>query len=154
MLIRQVHFFNLQPSKTLAFQGYFCHGGARSKQQVTVLLACNGDGSDKLSLVIRKYKGPCCFKNDKGLLAKYEANINSWMTIKLSEDYLTQLDSNMGPKNRKTFLFIDHCAAHLRNTIFLCNIIVVFLPAKCTSQPQPLDFEVMHAFPHAIREST
>jgi hypothetical protein len=26
----------------------FCHGGIKSKQRVTVLLACNADGSDKL----------------------------------------------------------------------------------------------------------
>jgi hypothetical protein len=42
-------FFSLQPSKTLTFQGHFCHGGTKSKQQVTVF-ACNEDGSDKLSL--------------------------------------------------------------------------------------------------------
>jgi hypothetical protein len=43
-------------------------------------------------------------------------------------------------------LFIDHCAAHLRNTTLLCNIKAVFLPAKCMSQLQPLDMGAMHAF--------
>jgi hypothetical protein len=68
------------------------------------------------------------------------------MTIKISEDYLTQLDRNLGPTNHKILLFIDHCAAHQRNTTFLCNIKAVFLPVKFTSQLQPLDLGVMHAF--------
>jgi hypothetical protein len=43
-------FFCLQPSKPLTFRGHFCHGGTSSKQWVTVLMACNQDGSDKLPL--------------------------------------------------------------------------------------------------------
>jgi hypothetical protein len=34
-------FFSLQPSKTLTFYEEFCQGGTKSKQWVTVLLACN-----------------------------------------------------------------------------------------------------------------
>jgi hypothetical protein len=49
MLMKQV-FFCLQPTKTLTFQGHFCHGGTKSKQWVTVPLACNEDCSDKLLL--------------------------------------------------------------------------------------------------------
>jgi hypothetical protein len=49
-------YFNLQPAKTFAFQGHFCRGGIKSEMWVTVLLACNADGSDKLpSLVTEKY---------------------------------------------------------------------------------------------------
>jgi hypothetical protein len=43
-------FFSLQPRKTLTFQGHICHGGTKAKQQLTVLLTCNEDGSDKLPL--------------------------------------------------------------------------------------------------------
>jgi hypothetical protein len=52
----------------------------------------------------------------------------------------------MGAKSRKCLLFINHCAAHQKNTSFLSNIKVIFLPAKCTSQLQPLDLGIIHAF--------
>jgi hypothetical protein len=49
--------FNLQARKNFSFQRYFYHGGIKSKQWVTVLLAFNEDGSDKLPyLVTGKYK--------------------------------------------------------------------------------------------------
>jgi hypothetical protein len=64
-----------------------------------------------------------CFKNAKRLPAKYEANKNSWINTKLSEDYLTQLDRKFGAKNCKILLLIDQCTAHIKNTIFLRNII-------------------------------
>jgi hypothetical protein len=35
------------------------------------------------------------------LPTKYETNTNSWMNTKVSEDYLTQLDSKLGTKNCK-----------------------------------------------------
>jgi hypothetical protein len=41
-------FFNPQPSKTFTFRGDFCHAGIKSEHQITVLLVCNADCSDKL----------------------------------------------------------------------------------------------------------
>jgi hypothetical protein len=43
-------FFSVQHSRTVTLLGYFCHGGTKSKQQVTVLLACREDCSDKLPM--------------------------------------------------------------------------------------------------------
>jgi hypothetical protein len=138
-------FFSLQPSKTLTFRGDFCRGGIKSEKWVTVLHACNVDGSDKLPpLVTKKYKIPHCFNSVKRLPTKYEANTYSWMTTKIFEDYLTQLDRKLGARNRKISLFIDQCTAHLKNTTFLSNN--VFLPAHCTGQLQPLDLGISHAF--------
>jgi hypothetical protein len=37
---------SLQPSKSLSFCRHSCYGGTISQQQVTVLLACNAEGSD------------------------------------------------------------------------------------------------------------
>jgi hypothetical protein len=79
-------FFSLQPCKTFTFQRYFCRGGIKSKQRVTVLLMCNADGNDKLPpLVTEKYKSPHCFKNVKILPTEYETNTNSWITTKIFE---------------------------------------------------------------------
>jgi len=39
-------------------------GRKQNKEQLTLVLCCNEDGSDKLPLwVIGKYKNPRCFKN-------------------------------------------------------------------------------------------
>jgi hypothetical protein len=139
-------FFSLQPSKTFTFRGDFCHGGINSKEQVTIPLTCNADNSDKLPpLVTGKYKNPCCFKNVKTLPTKYEGHTNSGMTTKISEDHLTQPDRKLGAENRKILLSVDQCAAYPKNTTFLSNIKVVFLPANCTSQLQPLELEVIHS---------
>jgi hypothetical protein len=96
-------FFNLQPSKTFTFQGDFCHGGIKSKQWVTVLLVSNTDGSAKLPpLVTGKYESPCCLKNVERQPTKYEANTNPWLTTKIFEDYLTQLDRKVAAKITKS----------------------------------------------------
>jgi hypothetical protein len=112
-----------------------------------VLLAYNADGSDKLPPILTgKYKSPHCFMNVKGMPTKYEANTNSWMTTKIYED------RKLDVKNHKILLFIDQCAAQPKNTTFLQNIKVVFLPDNCTSQLQPLDLGIIHAF-SSITES-
>jgi hypothetical protein len=95
-------FFNLHHSKTLTLKEDSCHGGTKSKQQLTVLLASSADGSDILpSLVNGKYRSPRCFKNVKRMPTKYEANIYSWMTTTVYKDLLIQLDRKLGARNRK-----------------------------------------------------
>lgn len=74
-------FFQLLPDHTYTFKGDQCHGGKRSKQRLTVLLAANMDGSEKLPLlVIGKYRKPRCFKHVKNLPTTYRNNKTAWMT--------------------------------------------------------------------------
>jgi hypothetical protein len=68
------------------------------------------------------------------------------MATKIFEYYPTWLVRKLGAKNRKILLLIDQCAAHPKNTAFLSNVKVIFLPANCTSQPQPLHLGIIHAF--------
>ena len=69
------------PDGTLAFKHAETAGSKMPKERLTLLLACNMDGSEKLEpLVIGKSKQPRCFKNAKRLPMLYEANKNAWMT--------------------------------------------------------------------------
>jgi hypothetical protein len=145
-------FFSLPRSKLSLYEEIlpWCY---KSKQQVILLFACNADGSDKLPpLVIGKCTSPRCFKNGKRLPTEYKVNTNSWMTTKVFEDYLTQLDRKLGAQNHTVLIFVDQCGTYPKNTTFLSNSEIVFLPANCTSQLQPLDLEIIHAFKCCFRK--
>jgi hypothetical protein len=110
----------------------------KSKQWVTVLTCAP----------IR----PWCLKNVERLPSKYETNVSSWVTTKLLEDYLTQLDRKLGAYSHRNLLFVDECAAHSQNMTFLSNVRVVFLPSYCISQLQPLGLRIIHACKFCYRK--
>jgi hypothetical protein len=90
-------FFHLQPRKSFALPRGPCHGGTKSKKQVTVLLACNTDTD-----VSGKHGSLYRLRNVKKRPTKYNANSNSWVTTIIFEDCLTQLDGKMGAKLKKS----------------------------------------------------
>jgi hypothetical protein len=57
-------FFSLQPRKIFTFQGDFCHDGTKSREHVTVLLACNADGSD-IKVHVVSWISKDCLQNMK-----------------------------------------------------------------------------------------
>jgi hypothetical protein len=139
-------FFNVLPHKTLDFKGDPCHGGKHSKARLTILLGANADGSERLRpFVLGKSKNPRCFKNIKSLPTSYAANSKAWMTSTIFEQQMHALDAKIGGQNRKIVLFMDQCPAHPVN-LELRNIKLIFFPANCTSQLQPLDLGIIHAF--------
>ena len=59
-------FWRATPTTTLELKGKKCYGGKLSKERITVLVAANADGTEKLPLFsIGKFKTPRCFKNIK-----------------------------------------------------------------------------------------
>jgi hypothetical protein len=61
------------------------------------------------------------------------------------EEFLVQLNHQIGAKNRKILLFIDQCAAHPGDTTALKNIKFIFFCPNCTSHLQPKYMGIIHA---------
>ncbi|XP_003739977.1 tigger transposable element-derived protein 4-like, partial [Galendromus occidentalis] len=80
-------FYRLLPNKTICFKGDPCVGGKKSKERLTVMVAANMDGSEKLPLlVIGKSGKPRCFKHVKTLPTEYTFNRKAWMTSQVLID--------------------------------------------------------------------
>lgn len=139
------------PEGTLAFKQHDAAGSKVPKDRLTLLLACNMDGSEKLPpLIIGKSKNPRCFKNVKNLPVTYEANRNAWMTGAIWLDWLKKLDSSMRSQKRKIIMFCDNCSAH-SDDIRLTNIKLVFMPPNTTSLIQPMDQGIIANFKRNYR---
>lgn len=134
-------FFKCLPSKTLAFKNDKCFGGKNSKDRITLMVASNMTGSEKIKLlVIGKSKNPRCFKGVKSLETGYDFNKKSWMTGEIYEKWLVQLDKDFLRQKRQVVLFVDNCPAHPRNVQQKLKAIkLVYFPPNMTSRLQPMD---------------
>lgn len=139
-------FFKCMPDKTFTFKDEKCHGGKHSKERITVLLAVNMNGSEKLKpLIIGKAAKPRCFKGMKSLPTIYRSNKKAWMTTELFNEWLVSLDTDMKKQKRKILLFMDNCTVH-NNPPPLSNIRLHYFPPNTTSKLQPLDQGIIHNF--------
>ncbi|GFW82733.1 tigger transposable element-derived protein 6 [Trichonephila clavipes] len=106
-------FFKCLPEKTFTFKKEKCHGGKHSKERLTILLAVNMDGSEKITpLVIGKSAKPRCFKGINSFPTKYRSNKKAWMTTELFNEWLISLNSDMKREKRHILLFLDNCTVH------------------------------------------
>ena len=105
-------FWLLLPDNYLGFIGEKYHGTKQPKSRVTVLVASNMDGSDKLPMfVIGKSQKPRAFKNVK-VPVEYVANKKAWMTSLLFESWLKRLDRKMSLQNKHIVMVVDNCPVH------------------------------------------
>lgn len=134
-------FFKCLPNKTLTFKNDPCFGGKQSKLRITVLVAANMLGTERLKmLVIGKSKTPRCFRGVKSLEVDYTFNKKAWMTTDIFTGWVKKLDKQMTTQKRKIVLFIDNCTAHPGDiNSVLNNVKVVFFPPNLTSIIQPMD---------------
>ena len=84
------------------------HRWKKSKDKVTLLLATNMNGIDKLtSLMIRKCRSPGYFIKIKPFLLFNKANIKAWVTSEIFTDWLKERNKNLCKKKKKIILFIS-----------------------------------------------
>ena len=132
-------FYRLLPDKTWSLKGDTCHGGKKSKDRLSVMVAANMDGTEKLPLlVIGKSAKPRCFKNVQTLPTIYRNNKKAWMTSMIFEEWVRDLDKQYMKKKRHVALVIDNCTAH-PHLNDLKAITLVYLPPNTTSKTQPMD---------------
>jgi len=122
-------------------------GKKKMKQRLSIAICCNGDGTDKLPLlVVGKSANPRCFKGvDKDNLGvSYSSNSKAWMTSTLFQDWLRGFDQKM--HGRSVLLLMDNCPAHKLDRVELRNTKVHFLPPNTTSKIQPCDAGIIRTF--------
>lgn len=120
-------------------------GQKKDKTRITFLACCNGDGSEKMKLmVVGRAAVPRAFNKKSGheLGFDYHSNKKAWMTTPLFFGWLVRFDNFIGQtEGRKVLLLIDNCSAHGKDGTLppLRHVRVEFLPPNATSKVQPLD---------------
>ena len=127
-------FYQCLPNKMFTFHGERVSRTIKeSKQQLTLLVGANMDGSKKLDLlVIVKLANPRCFKEIYSLPAQYKANTKAWITSVVWTDWLKAFDHHMKGAGCNVLLVINNYPAH-PVVPGLSNVEVVFLPPSTTS---------------------
>ena len=104
-------YFKALPDGTLCFRSEEISGSKKNKERLTVMVAANMDGSEKLPLlVVGKSKSPRCFRGIS-LPVAYNNSKNAWMTSAIFQTWLIDLNKRM-KKGRRILLIVDNCSAH------------------------------------------
>ncbi|KAL5521948.1 PDC2 [Sanghuangporus sanghuang] len=123
-------------------------GKKTNKFRMTIGLACNADGSEKLApFYIGKSRMPRCFKKVNPALRGfyYRANKTAWMTADLFEEWLKNLDQRMRHEERKVILLLDNFSGHTV-TYQPRNVQVEFFEPNMTLFVQPMDAGAIRTF--------
>ena len=97
----------------------------KSKDCVTVLVACNMTGSDKHRLLVigkSDCRDPCCFQGKKGLPVSYNNSQNAWITSDIFKKWLLEFNCDMTRKKRHILLLLDNYLAPLKGCVMVCQI--------------------------------
>jgi transposase len=146
-------YYKLMPNGTLCFRSEDISGSKKNKERVTVMVAANMDGSEKLSLlVVGKSKNPRCLRG-VSLPVTYSYSKNAWMTSAIFQTWLTNLNERMRKEGRSILLLVDNCSAHPKGAADnLSNIKLQFLPPNTTALIQPCDQGIIKCLKHYYRD--
>ena len=137
-------FYKMLPKRSFIIKGQPKLGWKASKERITVMLACNSDGTEKLKpIVIGKFANPRVFKH-KSIPVNYRFNRTAWMTEVIFTEFLTDLNRKMKIAKRNIIIFMDNFSGH--PDLVLSNVKIQFLPGCTTSKLQPLDQGIIWSF--------
>ncbi|KAI1004883.1 hypothetical protein K3495_g3333 [Podosphaera aphanis] len=128
-------FDNLSSDKTIAQKQI--QGLKKDKTRITLCLASNADGSDKLELmIIGHFKKPRCFQSKSGNQPGfyYRSNNKAWMTRDLFQEWLLKFIEKIKKEQRYFLLLLDNAPSHISNGLEITNVKIQFLPPNTTSQ--------------------
>ncbi|KAE9040901.1 hypothetical protein PR002_g4713 [Phytophthora rubi] len=131
-------------------------GKKQSKQRITVCLATNADGTDRLPLhFIRKSKVPISLRNRDVLAeigATYTNTAKAWMkTVKYCE-WLLELNERMRQEGRHILLLVDNVSSHDDDPVQLSNVVIHKLPPNTTAALQPMDQRIIKSLKDEYKE--
>ena len=130
----------------MSVKGEEAKGERKSKERITVLLACSSEGEKLRPFVIGHSANPRCFKGLASLAClpvTYFSNKKAWITAELFQQWLDKLNSKMKCEGRSILLLVDNCFAH--SDIQFSNVKLVFFPPNTTSKLQPCNAGIIQA---------
>ena len=137
-------FYQDLPNKSFMVRGETCYGGKKSKQCLTLLVACSATGEKLKPFVVGHSQNPQCFKGkDVNSTNMYRANKEAWMTSDLFCEWLDAVNRKMQSANCHILLLIDNCSAH--PDVERSNIKLVFLPPNTMAKLRPYDAGIIQA---------
>lgn len=132
-------FYRMLPEQCLDYKDEKCFDGKKSKDRLTLILACNMDGSDKRNVrVIGKCMNSQIFKGVKYLPVDYRFNKKSFLTTSIFEDWLREFNEDMKHQKRNVLLILENCHAH-KVTVKLDSVRLLYLPQILSSKMLPLN---------------
>ncbi|KAH9071741.1 hypothetical protein Ae201684P_022188 [Aphanomyces euteiches] len=140
-------FYKRAPDTTISKTA--TQGLKKDKTRITVALAANCSGSDKLPLLfIGKAARPRCFGNKSAeqLCFIYRFNRKAWMTITIFSEWISKFNAMMATMGRSVLLVLDNASSHKIEEVELTHVRVLMLPPNATSALQPMDAGVIAAF--------
>ncbi|KAH9102437.1 hypothetical protein AeMF1_020972 [Aphanomyces euteiches] len=140
-------FYKRAPDTTISKTA--TQGLKKDKTRITVALAANCSGSDKLPLFfIGKAARPRCFGNKSAeqLRFIYRFNRKAWMTITIFSEWISKFNAMMATMDRSVLLVLDNALSHKIEEVELTHVRVLMLPPNATSALQPMDAGVIAAF--------
>ena len=119
------------------------------KKRISIALATNADGTQKLPLFcIGHAQRPRCFgrRTAEEMRYYYRNNQKAWMTSSLFVEWLQRLNDHMRIDGRHILLLLDNASSHKVEERMMTNVRVAMLPPNTTSALQPLDAGVIATF--------
>ena len=126
-----------------------CSGLKANKTRLTIVVASNSDGSEKLLLlIIGKWEKPRAFNKNSGLSLGFDYHYNkrAWMTTEIFHGWLSQFNSQMNSEKRNILLLVNNFSGNSLPKGGLSNIQLKFFSPNLTTHVQPMDAGIIKAF--------